>query len=256
MDQDDNIAAPKDKDVDIDIHESDIRRWLTKNPDFFQKNPDILDCLLPPDADKYDGVSNEDGQSRVGKKKIVNFQGYFIERLKADKEEVLATTREIVETSRANMSNQARIQQAALRLLDAKTLDELIYALTMDTVVILGVDIGVLVAETTEGEIPQVHLSGVRMVPPGTIGNWMGTVPCLLQDDISGIEAIYGGGAGLVRSQLLLRLDLMGEAPPAMIAFGSRDPDMFKDGLGTENVLFFADVMARCLLRTLFGHQH
>lgn len=36
----------------------------------------------------------------------------------------------------------------------------------------------------------------------------------MLQEDISGIEAIYGGGATLVRSQILLRVDISMDTPP------------------------------------------
>lgn len=219
------------------LNDDDILRWLKNNPDFFQKNPEILDDLVPP--------------KKVAGKKVADFQSYMIERLKADKQEVLATTQEIVETSRANMTNQSRIQQAVLRILETKTLDELIHALTIDTINILGVDICAVIVESNGHDIPHVHFNGVRVVPPGTIDNWMAEKETLLEDNIAGIEAIYGGGAGLVQSQLLMRLEISPETPPALIAFGSRDANLFQAGLGTEHVRFLANVIERCLRQKL-----
>ena len=67
----------------------------------------------------------------------------------------------------------------------------------------------------------------------------------LLQSNIGGLEAIYGGGANLVQSQALLRIDVSMDTPPAIVAFGSRDPNMFSDDQGTEMVTFLALVMER-----------
>ena len=72
----------------------------------------------------------------------------------------------------------------------------------------------------------------------------------MLQDDISGIEAIYGGGATLIKSQILLRIDISQDpslsSPPAILAFGAREPDMFAEGQATDQVLFLARVIERC----------
>lgn len=221
------------KDMDV----KDISLWLRSHPDFFRKYPEILDDMQPP-------------VERTGKR-IADFQSYMIERLKSDKQQVLETTQEIVETSRANMTNQSRIQKTVIRLLEARTLDEFLHALTIDTGNILGVDICALIVESNGQDIPHVHFTGVRVVPLGTVDNWMEDKKCLLQDHISGIEAIYGGGAGLVQSQLLLKLHISSDTPPALMAFGSRDPELFQDGMGTEHVRFLAGVIERCLARFL-----
>ena len=92
-------------------------------------------------------------------------------------------------------------------------------------------------------------------MPAGTIQNWMQGKPSLLQSDIGGIEAIYGGGANLVRSQALVRVDISLDTPPAIIAFGSRDPELFQDGQGTEQVSFLARVVER-LFRTWLNIPH
>jgi len=60
-----------------------------------------------------------------------------------------------------------------------------------------------------------------------------------------GSEAIDGGGARLVRSQAVLRVDISMQTPPAVLCFGSRDPEMFRDGAGTELVAHLARVVER-----------
>lgn len=214
----------------MNITEDDVLEFLRRNPKFLQQNPEAMDLLVPPKSESGRGIAD--------------FQNYMIQRLKADKEQVMTTTREIVENSRANMNNQQRVHKAVLRLLEAKNFEDFIESITADLSNILDVDIAVLVVESNE--IPHVHTSGIRVIPGGTVDKWMQGKNVLLQDDISGIEAIYGGGATLVRSQILLRVDISMDTPPAIIAFGSRDPNLFHEGQATDQILFLARVIERC----------
>tara|TARA_R110001592_G_scaffold20926_10_gene84667 strand:+ start:3233 stop:3934 length:702 start_codon:yes stop_codon:yes gene_type:complete len=216
-----------------ELTKNDILAFLQDNPSFLQDNPDVLDVLIPP-------------KTRPQRGGVADFQSYMIERLKADKEEVISSTRELVENARSNMNNQQRIHNATLSLLEARTFDEFIQCITMDLSSQLDVDISVLVVESNEHVIPHIHQNGIRILPEGTIDKWMDGKNVLLQDDISGIEAIYGGGATLVRSQILLRVDISMGTPPAILAFGSRDPAMFSDGQATDQILFLARVIERC----------
>ena len=227
------MSIIKDMTKDIpQINEDDILHFLRDNPDFLKNNPQACDLLHPP--------------ATVSGKGIADFQTYMIERLKADKEEVITSTRELVENARSNMNNQQRIHRAVLRLLEARSFDDFIHCITMDISSILDVDISVLVVETNDTSIPHVQQSGIRIVPSGTIDKWMNGKNVLLQDNISGIEAIYGGGAALVASQILLRVDISMSTPPAILAFGSRDPNTFGEGQATDQVLFLARVIERC----------
>ena len=169
----------------------------------------------------------------------------MIDRLKSDRQEVIESTREIVENSRANMNNQQRVHTAVLRLLEAQNFEDFIHSITMDLANILDVDISVLVVEADGENVPHVNVNGVRIIPAGTTDKWMGEKPVLLQDNISGSEAIFGGGATLVQSQILLRVDISMDTPPAILAFGSRDPGAFSEGQATDQILFLARVIER-----------
>lgn len=215
-----------------EITADDVIAYLRADPKFLQKHPEICDILMPP--------------TEQGGRNVKDFQAYMIQRLKADKNAVLETTREIVETSRANMNNQQRIHKAVLMLLEAHSFEEFIHTITMDLTAILDVDIAALVVESSDGQIPHIHTSGIRIVPGGTVDKWMGGKNVLLQSDIQGIEQIYGGGAALVASQVLLRVDISMDTPPAILVFGSRDPSLFVEGQATDQVAFLARVVERC----------
>lgn len=209
---------------------ADVIAWLNAHPNFLQDHPDACDALVPP-AEKQSGT--------------VDFGKYLVKRLKEDREEVLNTSRDIMETARSNMNNTARIHRCVLRLLEARSFEEFVETITSDLAVELNVDITCLVVEADSGTVPHIHLPGIRMVPEGTIVAWLGDQETLLQGNISGSEAIYGGGANLVRSQALVRVDIARDTPVALLAFGSREVDMFHDAQGTEHVVFLARVVER-----------
>lgn len=220
--------------IDKDLHADDILDYLRANPKFLQQNPEACDLLVLPKT----------GTGKDGKK-VADFQSFMIERLKSDKEKVLETTQAIVENARSNMNNQQRIHAVVLRLLEARNFEEFITIITMDMSQMLDTDISVFVVESNGSDIPHIHTSGIRVLPEGTIDKWMNGQNVLLQDSISGIEPIYGGGATLVQSQALLRIDIAMDTPPAILAFGSRDPHMFSDGQATDLIAFLARVVER-----------
>lgn len=226
-------GQPSKDDKSPMISEEDVIAFLRDNPKFLAKNPEVCDFLIPPKKTKEGG------------RKIADFQSYMIDRLKADKTKAETTTQEIVKTARHNMNNQARIHRAVLAVLEAQSFDEFIQAITMDITSMIDVDITCLIVEASGRNIPHVDTTGIRIVPQGTIKKWMGDNASLLQSDIGGIEAIYGAGANLVRSQALVRVDISLDTPPAILAFGSRDPELFQDGQGTEQVSFLARVVER-----------
>jgi uncharacterized protein len=211
----------------------DITLWLKSHPEFLQKNPEAIQYLIPPKQQNGKGIAD--------------FQTYMIERLKADKTEAIETAKEIVETARHNMNNQTRIHRAVLRLLEAESFEEFIESITADLTTLLDVDITSLVIESDGDKIPHVTLPGIRIIPAGTLDKWMMGKNILHQSDISGVETVYGAGANLVRSQVLVRVDVSQKTPPAILAFGSRDPLMFQSGQGTEQVSFLAGVVERCI---------
>lgn len=213
------------------ISEDDVIAWLKNHPDFLSRNPDICELLLPPKTEQGKGVAD--------------FQHFMIKRLREDRESIIDEAREIVETSRTNMNNQSRMFKAVILLLDSQTFEEFIRTITMDMASILDVDIITLLVESDDHVIPHVNLSGVKAVPAGTVDNFMKGQRVKLEDNIQGNENVYGGGAGLVKSQLTMKLTVAPDMPPALLAFGSRNPQQFTPGQGTELIAFLGHVIER-----------
>lgn len=221
------------------LNKSEVIDWLKKNPNFLVENPDVCDLLTPPQS--------------VSGKGVVDFQSYMIRRLKDDREEVIETAREIVETTRVNMNNQTRIHKAVLMVLEARSFEDFIHTITMDFAALLDIDIISLVVETEGDVVPHVNMAGVRLLTPGSIELLMKDNDVTLESNVNGFEEIYGGGAGLVKSQTLLRLHIGGDTPPAMLAFGSRNPNLFEPGQATDQIRFLGQVVERCFRSWLYS---
>jgi uncharacterized protein YigA (DUF484 family) len=216
-----------------DMNDDDVIAYLKNNPQFLQKNPDALDYLIPP-KDKSNG------------RHVVDFNHYMLEKLKADKRMVLDTTRDIIEVSRENMNNLARIHDAVLRFLEAGTFNEFVQVLSVDVPVILDCDAASLIIES-EHDFSKAQHNTLKIVSSGTVENWMEGHTARLYSNTQGTEAIFGSAAGIIKSQALLRIDETLDIPPSILAFGSRDPDMFVEGQGAELITF----LCRCVERAL-----
>jgi uncharacterized protein YigA (DUF484 family) len=214
------------------VSEEDVIAFLKKQKSFFLKHPDLLEELDTP--------GNEHGGG------VVDFQQVLLNRLKADKNDAQRVQRELIETARANMSNYTRIQTAILVLLEAESFEEFISVMTEDFPVLLDVDTVNLVIESTSKEIPFINQSGIRFARQGTVEKLLGQGDALLQGNINGTEDIFGPGAGLVKSQALLRLEISHSTPAGIIAFGSRDPEAFGPDQAIDQIGFLAQVVERC----------
>ncbi|MGF7173243.1 DUF484 family protein [Azospirillum doebereinerae] len=211
----------------------DVCAYLRNHPDFLAQNADLVHHLTPPSQDRGRGV--------------VDLQSFMLERLRGEVRRLKAEQRELIGTSRANLNSQNRIHAAVLFLLDAQSFEHLIQTITTDLAVLLDLDVACLVVESNGGDIPHVHTSGVRVVEPGAIAERLGRADVVLNRDIQGDPEIYGPGAGLVRSEALIRIHVSSETPEGMLAFGSREPDTFHTGQGTELVGFLARVVERVI---------
>lgn len=229
-------------DTPSEITADDVLAYLKANPNFLQKTPEAVDLLVPP-KDKSNG------------RRVADFQYYLVEKARSEKADVEKQTADLIQNARSNMHNLTRIHSAVLKLLEAESFQDFIHTITMDLNAILNVDITCLVVESNGHDMASLNLNGIRLVPEGTIDSWMSDKEHILENDIHGMEEIYGGGAGLVRSQALLRIDISMNTPPTLLAFGSRDANTFQKGQGTELVSFLARIIERSMRAWLYMPQ-
>lgn len=222
------MTAMPAKDLSIE----DIVSFLKARKDFFKDHPELLDYLDLPGQSLGQGV--------------VDFQSVQVNRLKADKSNAQKLQRELIDTVRANMNNYNRIQTAVLVLLEAESFEEFVSVVTQDFPVLLDVDTVTLVIEATSKEVPFINQAGIRFARVGTVKKHLGDGDALLQPNVNGQEEIFGPGAGLVKSQALMRLEISQQTPAGILAFGSRDPEAFQPEQAIDQIGFLAQVVERC----------
>lgn len=225
-------ATAKDKDGGPSA--AQVHSYLRRNPDFLAKHPDLLQILTPPACVRGDGV--------------LDLQSYMVERLRDEVNEITAARDALVVTGRGNLTAQAQVHQSVLALLSAKSFEHLIEIATTDLAVLLDLDAVTLGVERSETSLPPVRVGGLYQLEPDTVDSVIGAGRKLrLRSETEGDPVIFGAAAGLVASEALIRLDISTSTPPALLALGSRQPDHFHPGQGTELLTFLAGAVEHCV---------
>ncbi len=207
--------------------------YLRRHPDLLRQQPELLDRLELP----------------AGDAKVVDLRAVLVERLRGQLAAMAALRDEMVTAGRGNLQIQARTHEAVLALLSARSFEQLIERATGDLATILDVDVAALGVErvnprTSEGALPPVRLGGVFQLEPGTVEALIGTGrQTCLRPATNGDPLLYGAGAGLVRSDALVRLSISRQTPAALLALGARDEGHFHPGQGTELLQFLGAVL-------------
>ncbi len=215
------------------ISAEEVATYLRDNPDFLIRHADLLQHLTPPTVRRGSNV--------------LDLQYYMVERLQKEVGRLRSEQRDLLVSSRVTLNSQNRVHDAALLLLDAQSFEQLIQTITIDLAVLLDFDVACLIIESGNRDMPGTDTSGVRVVKAGSIERWIGRREMVLTGNIYGDPAIFGGGAGIVHSEALIRLHISSDSPPGLLAFGSRMPDMFHTGQSTELIGFLGRVVERCI---------
>ena len=211
---------------------------MRAHPDFLQLHPDLLAALEAPRREFPD--ADPDGGD------VVDLQHAMVGRLRADLARSTKQHGELIDAGRNNQRSQARIHATVLRLLSARSLDHFLELMSTDLVGLLNIDAVALCLET--GSVAPATSHGIRILPDGTIAKILdGERSVTLRENVPGERRIFGEAAGLVRSDALLRLIVRDDAPPALLALGSREPRRFHPGQSTELLAFLAHVTEHCI---------
>jgi len=225
MSQDTNRAKKQPE-----ANASSVIAFLRNRPDFFASHPEALKGLTLPNRDLSDGV--------------VDFQTALIENLRQEVTGLKDERETLLVTARANQQSLSRIHECILAMLSAKSFEQLIQSVTTDFAVMLDLDMVMLCVEADDEGPRILKTPGLVMLPAGTVGRYFGNEQrMLLRSDVEGDPEIFGGGASLISSDALVRLDISKASPPALIAFGSRDTDRFNNSQSTELVGFLTQVL-------------
>lgn len=207
----------------------EVELYLREHPEFLTEHRDLAHLLVPPETRRGDGV--------------VDMQRYMLERARGDLVKMQTQQNEILATSRGNLTTQGRVHASVLRLLEARTLEELIEIIVTDLAVQLDVDAVALGFEAMD-RLGGGNRSALKILPRGAVDRFMGGgKDIILLPDAAGDPALFGGASTLVRSQALLRLKFRREAPLGILACGSRTSGKFHTNQGTELLSFLGKVV-------------
>ncbi|HKS88954.1 MAG TPA: DUF484 family protein [Stellaceae bacterium] len=205
----------------------EVIAYLRRHPDFLDRHPEALALLRPPARD-------------IGED-VFDFQHFQIERLRSDLARVTLEHRTLVAASRGTLASQCRIHKAVLAILAAASFEQLLLTATTDLAVLLDVDVVTVAVESTTVPAGRLTMHGIRLVKAGAIDALLGADRALLlRANAAGDPILFGGAAGLVRSQALLRLAFGRGAPSGLLCIGTRRPGRFHPGLGAELLTFLA----------------
>ncbi|MBT4491074.1 MAG: DUF484 family protein [Rhodospirillaceae bacterium] len=209
-----------------------VREYLLENPSFLCDNPDLLPLLRP--EPEHNGENVLDMGQIVARR-----LGDEVHRLNAQHEELLAA-------GRANQAAQKQVHAAALAMMAARNFEHLIHIVTRDLAEALAVDTVTLCVEAAGDGPTKAPMGGVFVLPAGRVDAMLGVdVPARLEAVEGGDQLVFGPGAGLVRSQAIVRLAPSPGSPPGLLALGSRDEGKFHAGQGTELLQFLCRLLER-----------
>jgi uncharacterized protein YigA (DUF484 family) len=209
------------------LRAAEVAAYLRQHPNFLVEHGELLEVLTPP--------------SRQSGERVVDMQQFMVQHQRGEIARLKSQHRALVATTRANLASQARVHSAVLALLAASSFEQLIQIVTTDLAVLLDADVVTIAVESTGPQRPRLTHQGVQILAPGTVDAVLGAErDVVLQSDTESDPALFGDGAGLVRSAALLRLQVSSAAPAGLLCIGMRRPGKFHGGQGTELLGFLA----------------
>ena len=218
-----------------------VKEYLVKHPYFIQKNPEIL-SLLTQFFTENQAFTEKDSN-------VVDLQSIILRKLQNQMTALRSDQGSIIDASRNNLSTQARIHEAVLTLLEAETLEHLFHIVKQDWVDNLQIDC-VSICFDRADDFPYLKSENIRILTENTVSNYFGeTCFNILRSDIQASPDIFGSASSLVHSEALIRIAATDFSPEAILAFGSRDPDYFHAGQGSELLCFIANSFKATMLQ-------
>jgi uncharacterized protein len=219
------------------IDASVARKFLMQNPDFLINNPDLYSILTPPDRSEGD--------------RIVDFQNIMIEKIKKNLKDLQHNQGHLIDTSRNNLTTQAQVHEAVLCLLETEALNHIGHIVTQDWADMLHIDV-IRICFEVDHPINPPALKEITLLQKGRVNEYLNQEDIILlrgEADVS--EDIFGPAKPLVKTEALIKIPKTKYNPPGILAFGSRDLDMFYPGQGTELLRFLGKSYHKCMIQWL-----
>lgn len=218
-----------------------VKAFLRRHPAFLADDLDLLASLIP--------TSEQDGAN------VLDLQNFVIQRLQREVERLKTALSESTAAREGALIAQARVHEAILALLGARSFEEFIALATGEVPGLLNLDVLTFCLECPQEPLPRPTFRGVHVLPEGTVDALVGPERDLVIDS-DGLpdERVFGAEAAMLRVQALLRLDLGEDGPAGLMALGSRFRDALDGEEAVELLRFLARVVEQCIRAWLELH--
>jgi uncharacterized protein YigA (DUF484 family) len=217
-----------------------VTDYLHKHPDFFKDHPELFEIMTPPEVDHGGNV--------------IDLRHHMVDKLQTGIQSLKHKYEGLITSSRDNMSTLHQVHEAALALIRAPSLEQLLERIIMDLPALFGVDIVRLGLESDAGEFyeskfGEQNASGVAFLEQGLTNKALGKEKSIVlvadtsKHFIYGFEQIFSDCSGIIESCALLRMSLPSSQRGVMLAFGVRIKNHFHEGQGTEMLSFLAQIV-------------
>ena len=218
-----------------DLTDSAVADYLGRHPDFLIRHPNVLNGLKPP--------------ARWSGDDVVDMQHYLISRNRLELDELRDSALEVIETSRCNMSTQARAHAAVLALLATREWNDIVHVVTHDWPLLLDADVINLAFEPADRFNIHLKRGDLGRLTAGAINQILGQDQDVrLYKEFKDEGLLFGAGAGLVNSAALVRMRMSRDLPLGLLALGARG-ETFRPGQGTELLIFLCRVLEQTIAR-------
>lgn len=216
----------------------DVLAFLKRHPDWFRKNPEVMESLSLPDL-TYRGEQVVDMHQAM----LAHLQKR-VSTLKADQEN-------LVKKSRSLQALQTQVFQAVEALLNAYSFESFIHTLTREVPLIFQIDVAVLGIEAKGLKVLGLRTSGIQLLPERYLDTMMGSKNTFLAEHHMPASdvALYGSASPLVQAQVMMRLKISPNSPEGVLALGSRISSDFRFNPAEQQTMMFLSRVVETQLR-------
>ena len=206
----------KPEQIQTELNYSIIKKWLIKNPEYFDELCTLITEYFPP---RFNSDNN-----------IVDIQQLVLHRMRNEINRQKSRETQLLDAAKDNTLSQSRIHKAVLSVLGISSLEEFLSLISQDLPNLLNVKTVLL------------SLDGKVKVPKGEDR-------IILQSTVTWPQKFFQNDAEDINSCACLKLTYGIERKNAVLLLGASDPEAFHPGQGTELLAFFADVLEISLSR-------
>jgi len=191
---------------------------------------------------------------------VVDFQHHLLKNLQNNSKNLTERYNMLVDYCRDNMAAQTQVHTAALMLMQARTLEQLLELLSVDLLTVFDLDVVRVAMESDiafDTSYGEENYSGFVFIPSGASDEiFTAQRSALLVGDTEAnaplvFSQIFADCEDLIASCALLRLELEAVDKSIILALGSRHKERYHAGQGVELLQFLASVVALQLDRYL-----